>query len=481
MHEWTRHVMCAGLALVLLAGSANGQEDQTSSSDLEERLRAIQSELDRQRAANEDMRAEIDDLRARTDDDWLTEERAEQVREIVYETLADADTRSSLQDSGMTAGWNEHFFLASPDGRFKLQLEGQMQVRYMYNYRRKDPDRQRSGFENTRTKLTLRGHVFGPDIQYLVRTDVTRDEPGLVTGLDFLQDAWVRFRLSDRWALRVGQFKLPFNREELVSSAGQLAVERSLINENHNLGRTQGIELLFTGRTNRLSMVFSDGASDNLARVSNTPLAGAAKSAINTNALVEGTQYAFTARYEELIAGTWDQFADMTSPIGEEFAVLVGVAGHVQMTEHGTPDDEKQWYTATADLSIEFGGANLFAAATYHYVDSIFGGVGQIHTTGFVAQGGVYLGPKLETFARFEYGLWDWELPAISDLTLVTVGFNYYIDGHDLKWSTDVGYGISQVEAIWGLDERRSLTGWRNENNGRDGQVVVRTQLQLLF
>ena len=39
-------------------------------------------------------------------------------------------TRASLQDSGMTAGWNDGFFLASPDGRFRMEVGGLVQFRY---------------------------------------------------------------------------------------------------------------------------------------------------------------------------------------------------------------------------------------------------------------------------------------------------------------------------------------------------------------
>ena len=48
--------------------------------------------------------------------DWLTEQRASEIRGIVQDVLADADTRTSFQDSGAMAGWNKGFFLASPDG-----------------------------------------------------------------------------------------------------------------------------------------------------------------------------------------------------------------------------------------------------------------------------------------------------------------------------------------------------------------------------
>ena len=47
--------------------------------------------------------AKIAELSAQTDADWMSEARSEQVRGIVQDVLADADTRASLQGSGATS------------------------------------------------------------------------------------------------------------------------------------------------------------------------------------------------------------------------------------------------------------------------------------------------------------------------------------------------------------------------------------------
>ncbi|MHC4130325.1 MAG: hypothetical protein ACYSUA_19635, partial [Planctomycetota bacterium] len=92
-------------------GDAADSPDGPSLEDLLERIEQL--EQDKARMADE-----IDELRTEVEDDWLTEQRADEIRNLVSDVLADADTRSSLLQDGMTAGWDEHFFLASPDGRF---------------------------------------------------------------------------------------------------------------------------------------------------------------------------------------------------------------------------------------------------------------------------------------------------------------------------------------------------------------------------
>jgi len=466
--------VAAATAAGLLASPAAGQS-------LEDDLRTLRERFEALEAENARMSHEIDELRAAQDPAWLNEQRADEIRSLVADVLADADTRRSTNlDSGFMAGWSDHFFLASPDGRFKLAIDGQLQFRYVFN-RRERFDRVRDGFEFTRARLTLRGHVFGDKLSFLVRTDPTRNEPGLVTGLYYLRDAWIQYQFNDNWAIRVGQMKVPYNREELVSSAYQQAVERSQINEAMNAGRTQGIELRWAGETSKFYFQFNEGTADSLGGFN---LAGGLQP-VNTSALQPGVEYAFAARWEELLAGEWRQFQDITSPPDDPFGVMIGVAGFVQEAESigsGAPRrDEERWYGAAVDLSIEYGGANLFAQGLWSYVDN--GGFGLINVYGITVQGGFYTTAKTELFTRFEYGWWNLGSAAFADLNLLTVGMNYYLDGHDAKLSFDLGAAFSIVDQNWlpESSEDNSLTGFRRDFRGQEGQYVFRAQFQLLF
>jgi len=479
--------LCFAASITALLTPLTAADSSAGDESVQNELEQMRRQMQQLREENQAMRSDLDTLRAQVDDDWITTQRSEEIRQIVYDTLADADTRASLLDDGMTAGWADGFFLASSDGRFRMNIAGQMQIRWIYNYH-DQVDRHRQGFENTRTKLTFSGHVFSRDLQYLVRTDVTRNEPGLVNGLDFLQDAWVRFLLDEHMSVRVGQFKTPFSREELVSSAYQLAVERSLVNESLNIGRSQGVEFVWADDVRRLSVMVSDGGEDNLGGF--TAAGGgvatgvqAVGDPINNRALLEDVEWALQGRYEHIIAGTREQFEDFTSPIGEPFAAMVGVGGHAQKTESDGATtfmrDEIRWLAATADVSLEFGGANAFASTTYHYVDR-GGNIGQFHFWGVVVQGGYYITPKWEFFARGEWGQVDSEralLNDVEDLIVLTLGANYYFEGHDAKWTTDIGFGINEVTDRWDFD----IAGYRADAPDAAPQIVFRTQFQLLF
>ena len=499
-------IRMAGFAALLLAVPA-APAAWSADDAVSEKLEEMQAQLERLSRDNEMLRSEVDELRSANDDQWLTERRADEIRSIVHDVLADADTRSQLIGDGLMAGWSNGFFLASADGRFRLNVGGQIQARYMYSFidrptpffppdagANASPDRHLHGFEMSRTRLAFSGHAFNPDLQYMVRGEFGRDG-----GSFDLLDAWVRYHFNNEWSLRVGQFKLPFSREQLVSSARQLAVERSLIDSNMNIGRSSGIELTYADDHLRVALAYSDGAQDQLSAVPTAfgvnPLGGAQGGGFNRSALARSVEYAWTARLEYLVAGSWNQFSDFTSPIGENFGLLLGVAGHYQRSEAGLlgfapAQQNSNWVGYTVDASLELGGASAFLAFTHHYIEikNIPGFRSNVNVFGFVAQAGMYVTPKVEPFVRYEFGTWrfnELEVPALdrllSDLHLISVGVNYYLDGHDAKWTTDIGVGISRVTSAWGNSLDDAITGWRFQGANTRPQVVFRTQFQLLF
>ncbi|MGI9015186.1 MAG: porin [Phycisphaerales bacterium] len=426
----------SGSIMVITPAATALAQDNPSEAE----LRARVAELEKKMA----------DMDAAQQDGRMTEARAAEVRAIVHDVLADADTRASLLQGGMTAGWDRKFFLASSDGNFKMNVEGQMQFRWVLNLQDEQAgDSTRYGFENRRTKLNFNGHVFDPTWEYEVQGAFDRDGGSFI-----LETATITRDLGNDWYVKFGQFKPGFMREELTSSKRQLAVERSLVNEEFNQDYTQGIEVGYAGEQFKIWGSFDDGFGSD-----------------NTAALAEDVEYSLTGRAEILFAGSWDQFKDFTSWKDEEFAFMMGAAGHVEREESGTPGSaEETVFTWTIDASLEFGGANIFAAVVGRHFDE-----SDADQFGFVLQGGVFLTDDWEAFARFEWG--DMDVSGQDDLLVATVGVNRYWKKHSLKWTTDIGIGLNEVASGWSS----SGAGWRGDASDEDGQVVVRSQLQLLF
>ncbi|MCZ6735185.1 MAG: hypothetical protein O7C65_05285, partial [Planctomycetota bacterium] len=94
-----------------------------------------------------------------------------------------------------------------------------------------------------------------------------------------------------------------------------------------------------------------------------------------------------------------------------------------------------------------------------------------------VIQGGYYLSDNWELFGRYEWSDFDLvTVPATEDLNIFTVGATRYFAGHNAKWTTDIGIGLDEVNV-----PPLAITGFRADTPGQDGQVVIRTQVQIMF
>jgi hypothetical protein len=456
--------------MVMLTAAAAAAADESSSTD-----RSVAELKDLVRT----MQGQIDELKAKNDQNWLTEKRAEEIKGLVHDVLADADTRASLLQSGAVAGYDKNFFLSSADGNWMLKIAGQMQVRFVYNNQDvPGVDENRWGFENRRTKLRFFGHAVDPSWQYLVLGAFDRDDSAIPSppsgdpadaGNFVLDEAFITKDFGNGWKVRVGQFKPPFMREELVSSSRQLAVERSLVNEEFNQDRVQGIEAAWRGDRFSFAGAFSDGFYPSALGSDNTPWQ------------LEDTEYAFTARGELLLSGDWKAFDDFSGWRGGGNAFLLGAAVHYQVDEFGTSGPnpyngattEVEALHFTADASAKFDGIGLYGAVVYRNLDMAAGT--DLDQYGFVIQGSIFLTDEWEAFARYEWG--DADTAGVEDLSVITVGANRYWAKHNLKWQTDIGFGLNPVRSIWST----SSAGWRSDPAGEDGQLVLRSQIQLLF
>lgn len=427
MSKSTRVGFIASAAALTLAGVA-------AAGDNDARIAALEAEVARLKGEG-----------------WLNEQRADEVRSIVQDVLADADTRTSLLQGGTSAGYDKGFVLGSSDGNFMLRMNGLLQVRYTWNNQDDSAgDTNRWGFENRRTRLKFSGHVVDPSWRYVIYGDF--GSSGSLT----LLDAYIQKKFDNGWAMTVGQFKTGFLREELVSASKQLTADRSLVNAEFGQGRSQGIKFSYSGDQFRGSFAATNGLRDT-----------------NGRAIDEDTELSLAGRVEMLAAGNWGQFSDFTSSRGSEYGALIGLGAFYERDEFGTVSmtDQTEQIGLTLDASIESDGWNFFVAGIYRQLDNDATDQDQY---AFVVQGGYYFQDDLEGFLRYEYGDLDDDM---DELSVITVGVNKYFAGHQVKWTTDVGYGLDAVNSNWASNS----LGYRADGMDEDGQLVLRSQLQLTF
>ncbi len=388
----------------------------------------------------------------------------DEVRSIVAEMLADAETRSSMLQSG-SAGHDGHFFLADGAGNFRLEIDGQIQFRYIANFRDEDDstvqDDFEPGFTNTRTDLGFSGHIFDPNLFYRVSGNF--DETG---GLFRLEDAYFGYNYGDGWTVLAGQMRIPILWEEMLNDRYALAVDQSVVNAIFNQGRSQGVWFNYTSDDWRMWFGFSDGVGS-----------------ASTDFAVDPADWALSIRAELKGAGEWDQFNSFSSAPGSEYAAKFGAAFHWQDGPNGSAlitDGELGTYTV--DIMAKGDGWNAFAAFVGLHTE--MAGV-ELDDFGVVVQGGMFLPDSdNELFVRWDMVIPDDERTNDDNFNTITFGVNHYMHGQAAKVTFDVAWYLDATT------DNDLVNGMALGANGRriglvstdeDNQFALRLQFQLLF
>lgn len=152
---------------------------------------------------------------------------------FISKSLIGQDTTSVVLSHG-----DKGFEFKTVDEKYKLQLQARFQFRYATPYDGNPrtytqllrPDRQVAKINRARIKVG--GNAYSPDLKFYLEYDI---------GKNALLDYRVMFEKWQWLSFKVGQWKVEYSRERLISSGKQQTVDRSLINSYFTLDRQQGI------------------------------------------------------------------------------------------------------------------------------------------------------------------------------------------------------------------------------------------------
>jgi hypothetical protein len=133
-----------------------------------------------------------------------------------------------------------------------LSLRGQ----FLYSFLYRDVNDWYGGFSIRRARLITDGFFLRKETKYHLQLTL---EGGSVSVRDLYIDS-----SSDIGGVRLGQWKVPYNREEINSSFRLELVDRSMINEFFYLGRDIGIDFMVGPKNYRVHVATFTGAGRNI-------------------------------------------------------------------------------------------------------------------------------------------------------------------------------------------------------------------------
>ena len=361
----------------------------------------------------------------------------------------------------LAVAYDKGLLFTTADEQFEARLALRSQFRLEISRPTEDGAEFSSHFVIPRLRLQLEGHAFGKDTRYKL-------EAGLADRGSFslVKDFFVEHRTGPVW-LRVGQWKRPFSRQELVSDFASSFNERSIANEFAGAGRDiglavhndyekspEGIEWV-VGVFNGFS-----GGSDR-PRITTTcevidPVTGEIE-CTNSNATNFPTDFspAAVARFgynSGKVKGYTEGDLD-----GGPLRWGVGVNYKVDLADLGEGMEssvaDNLSHGVSVDGVVKIQGFDVFVAGylmKLKSADALFGGL---------VQAGYFVIPKKALVGgRFAFH----QLAGSDVKELEARGcFNWHFEGHSLKLANDFGF--------------------LKETGGGDPEIQVRLMAQLTF
>ena len=343
-------------------------------------------------------------------------------------------------------GYKKGFYFETNDKKFSMKINGRLQFRYSYEDRDNvhDTDEQQddSSFRLRRARVKFSGNAYE---HFKYKIELALASTGTVDGSKAaeLYDFYASWNKNKALSVQFGQWKVPWNRQRVVSSQNLQLIDRASSQDEFTMDRQIGVMLhgkLFNKKFEYYTGVFngnarnqsSNGNNENLfiARATWNPFGaygkgiGEVESDINFSEkpiahLSAAIAYDGAADREKFDSTT----IDLDAPVGT-----------------GVTLKEVNKTSVVAEYGLKYRGFSTNAEAYWRRFDDIRAnnidsvGSGVIIDRGFFVQGGYFIMPKkLEVAGR--YSLVDFDDERDEDAVReTTLGLSWFInETHDNK------------------------------------------------
>ena len=328
--------------------------------------------------------------------------------------------------------------IRTPDDSASLNIRARIQVRATALGAPDEEQPDTTEIAIRRMRLVFQGNASGPRLTYYAQLSFSN----LDTEADLrlpLRDAYVTWAASRDVNLRLGQMKVPFSRQRLLSSSALQMVDRSIVVSELNLDRDVGLQVFSRNLFGIGKLGYSLGIFGGEGR----------------NRLGRAAGVLYTARVEGWPLGYFDDGMESDLQRSQRWRVAVGGSiGYNQNTNRprstvGTPYAAGDFdYThAGVDATVMKRGWSVTSELMYRRGDrdartvTVNGAATTIRSRsawGGYVQGGHMLTDRLELTAR--YGRLRPSAgtdPSLIEARELGTGLSYYIKRNDLKIQGD--------------------------------------------
>lgn len=368
----------------------------------------------------------------------------------------------------LVATYDKGVVLATEDGAFQMRLALRNQFRFEMTRPTEDGSEPQSRLYVPRSRLQFEGHIFGKETRY--KLEVAVGDRG---SFSYLRDLFVEQRLPSTtvW-VRVGQWKRPFNRQELVADFSSEFNERAITAELAGGGRDLGVAVHNDYEKSPDGLEWAFG-------VFNSFSGGADRPIISTTCTEDATTMAIGCTTPAPSNFPTDFSPALVARAGWNSG---GIKGYSEADLEGGP------LRLAAGLAYKVDLADLDAGAEDSTADNLSHGLQAdtlLKVSGFDLEVGAYLMKIKSSDARFgafvQAGHFlkpkraqvagRFALVQVSDernLIEARAAFNWYWQGHSWKLASDIG-----VLRLTGEDPTTMATD--------EPDLQVRSMAQLTF
>ncbi len=446
MNSVIRLLLIAVLVIPIFGENAQAQSTRAQIQDLKQQIEALQRQ-NQQQIQQLQQQIELLENARQADQEAITQMQEEQ-KDAWYNKF------KAQYKKGLT-------FQAGDKFKMRFRIRGQVRLTV------DDPDDGlvSTNFSIARLRLKWDGYAFKPWFLYTVQVNITDD-------LD-LRDAYFTAAYDNNIMPRVGQWKVPFGRDQLTSSTALQFINRPIVNDEFGLGRDRGAALM-GGFGPQYNFSYSAGVFNG---------DGSNGSSLDSNLLYAGRiQYGFGG-------GDKKKFkANSSYATGSQYSIIPNfakaptfVVGAAASTIPGLNCDRKSpdgdqcdrfdelgliqadMTTITADVNFKMPIFNVQGGYYGRWIDPDEAGITQdtAYDQGFNVQAGVFVMPKTVEFAgRYSYIDYDTSSSVLppdagstrSSTWALAPALNYYIS-HDHRWKIQAEYEFKRNEFTQGASD----------------------------